>query len=86
MARLQAEGFRRCALLGGAQVYGAFLAAGLVDEVSVTIEPRIFGCGTPLAAGLEGAVLPLDVRLELVRAVPLGRGGALEIRYRVCRN
>ncbi|MDR1280357.1 MAG: dihydrofolate reductase family protein, partial [Opitutaceae bacterium] len=44
--RLREAGRQRCALLGGGEVYGAFLAAGLVDEISVTIEPRIFGSGT----------------------------------------
>jgi dihydrofolate reductase len=49
MARLRADGRRRCALLGGGEVNAAWLAAGLVDEVCVTIESWIFGYGTPLA-------------------------------------
>ncbi|EIQ02084.1 dihydrofolate reductase [Opitutaceae bacterium TAV1] len=92
--RLREAGVQRCALLGGGQVYGAFLAAGLVDEISVTIEPRIFGSGTPLAsgptrgadgAGAVGREFLLDVRLELVKAALLGASGAVEMRYRVRR-
>jgi len=42
---LRTRGFRRCALLGGSQVHSLFLAAGLVDEVWLTIEPLLFGGG-----------------------------------------
>jgi len=47
---LARRGYERVALLGGAQVYGAFAAADLVDEWQVTVEPRLFGAGTPLLA------------------------------------
>jgi dihydrofolate reductase len=45
MARLNSEGHRRCAVVGGGQIYGALLAADLVDEISLTIEPHFFGEG-----------------------------------------
>ncbi len=45
VARLAADGHRRCAIVGGGQVYGALLAAHLVDEISLTIEPFVFGAG-----------------------------------------
>lgn len=77
-ARLRADGRRRCALLGGGQVNAAWLAAGLVDEVSLTVEPRLFGRGTPLAGDA-----PLDVKLELIEARALAAGGPVLLRYRV---
>jgi dihydrofolate reductase len=43
--RLAADGHRRCAVVGGGQVYGALVAADLVDEISLTIEPVLFGAG-----------------------------------------
>ncbi len=45
MAQLSADGHRRCAVVGGGQVYGALMAADLIDEISWTIEPRLFGAG-----------------------------------------
>lgn len=45
IARLSADGHRRCAVVGGGQVYGALFAADLIDEISWTIEPLLFGSG-----------------------------------------
>lgn len=81
VARLAAAGCRRCALLGGTQVYGAFLAAGLVDEVIVTVEPRIFGGGRPLADAPA-----LDARLRLRDCTPLADGGAVRLTYTVLKS
>ncbi len=78
MARLREEGRQRCALLGGGQVNAAWLEAGLVDEVILTVESRLFGRGTPLAGNV-----PLDVRLELIEARALAAGGPVLLRYRV---
>jgi dihydrofolate reductase len=45
VAQLATDGHRRCAVVGGGHVYGALFAADLVDEISLTIEPLIFGSG-----------------------------------------
>jgi riboflavin biosynthesis pyrimidine reductase len=50
VTQLRTRGHRACALLGGAQIHSLFLDAGLVDELWLTIEPRLFGGGTPLLA------------------------------------
>lgn len=81
LAKLAKEGCRRCALLGGGQVYGAFLEAGLVDEVVITIEPRVFGRGRPLSGEVEQ-----DTRLRLIECAPLGDGGAVRLRYEVIKS
>lgn len=52
VADLRARGFRKCALLGGGQIYRAFLDAGVVDALWLTLESVILGGGTPLADGL----------------------------------
>lgn len=78
LASLRARGKKRCALLGGGQVYGAFLAAGLVDEVWVTVEPRIFGKGVPLSAQA------VDVRLKLLGNEKLA-DDVLLLKYEVIR-
>jgi len=55
VADLRARGFRKCALLGGGQIYRAFLDAGVVDALWITLEAVILGGGTPLADGLVHA-------------------------------
>lgn len=79
LAGLHARGRRRCALLGGAQAHGLFLAAGLVDELWLTVEPVLFGGGTPLLA------VRTDARLELMSSEKLNAAGTLLLRYRVAR-
>jgi dihydrofolate reductase len=78
VAALAARGFRRCALLGGSQVHSAFLAAGLVDEVWLTVEPVLFGGGTPLLAAAA------EVRLALRSTERLGENTLL-LKYDVRR-
>ena len=87
-ARLRADGRKRCALLGGGTVNAAWLEAGLVDEICVTVESRLFGYGTPLAganpeAGRLGPAL--DSRLDLLEARVLAAGGPVLLRYAVKR-
>jgi dihydrofolate reductase len=77
-ARLRARGIQRCALLGGSHVHSLFFAAGLVDEVWLTMEPVLFGGGTPLLAGRA------DVRLELQAVEKLG-ADVLLLKYGVRR-
>lgn len=43
--RLRADKHQRCCILGGGELYGALLAEDLIDELVVTIEPLVFGCG-----------------------------------------
>lgn len=89
---LRNAGRRRCAILGGGSVNAAWLAAGLVDEVCVTVESRIFGFGTALAGGGGGepgggrcSGSALDVRLALIEARTLAEGGPMLLRYAVER-
>jgi dihydrofolate reductase len=79
LAGLRARGFARCALLGGAQVHSLFFSARLVDEIWLTVEPMLFGGGTPLLATAT------DVRLELLESEKLNAAGTLLLRYRVVR-
>ncbi|HMO01171.1 MAG TPA: dihydrofolate reductase family protein [Miltoncostaeaceae bacterium] len=65
-------------LHGGGQVANAFLAAGLLDELEVSIAPVLLGGGSRLFDGVGG-----DVRLERVRVVEAPR--ATHITYRVLR-
>ncbi|MGA7306244.1 MAG: dihydrofolate reductase family protein [Rhodothermales bacterium] len=61
-------------VVGGGELAGQFLDAGLLDELVVTVASRTLGAGK--------ALLPRDATFELVSARPLGKGFA-ELRYRV---
>ncbi len=75
---LSGRGFRQAAVLGGSQIHSLFLEAGLVDEIWLTVEPFLFGKGTPLLAKRT------DVRLELASSQPLSQSTFL-LKYRVAR-
>lgn len=45
VSALRQDGHERCVVLGGGEVYGAMLAADLVDEIVLTLEPLAFGSG-----------------------------------------
>lgn len=75
VARLREAGHRRCALLGGARIHSSFLAAGLVDELWLTLEPRLFGGGVPL---LRSAI---DFRMKLLNHERLDGSDTLLLKY-----
>jgi dihydrofolate reductase len=64
-------------LAGGASVVNQYLAAGLVDELDISIAPVILGVGERLFDGLERGA----VELEQVRAVDAP--GVTHVKYRV---
>jgi dihydrofolate reductase len=68
-----------CALLGGSMAHDAFLQAGLVDEIWVTIEPKLFGQGTPVITQQQ------DQSLKIIDHQRLPDSDSLVIRYRVKR-
>ena len=76
LKRLASEGVSQVVVGGGASVYGQFIAAGLVDEVFLTLEPIFFGAGVPLAEGFSR----LNMRLEEV--TKLGESTVL-LHYRI---
>lgn len=78
--RLKDDGRQRCAVLGGGQVNAAWLSAGLVDEVWLTIESKLFGQGIALA-GVDGSEVPLYLK----EAKVLAEGGPVSLRYEVQR-
>jgi dihydrofolate reductase len=57
--RLKQEGVGELVIAGGSSVYSQFLAAGLVTDVYLTVEPVLFGSGIPLAQGFERIQLSL---------------------------
>ena len=66
VADLARRGYARAMLVGGAQVNALFLAADLVDEIWLTVEPVIFGQGVALFEGMA-----FDRRARLLSLTPL---------------
>lgn len=59
LERLAKDGYESVAICGGAQIYSTFLAADLVDELYLTIEPVIFGEGISFASNVPQQKLNL---------------------------
>jgi dihydrofolate reductase len=76
----EAAGGRDIWLAGGAAAANQYLAAGLVDEIDVSIAPMLLGGGERLFAGVDGGA----IRLEQIRAVDAP--GVTHIKYRVART
>lgn len=74
-------GIRRLLLEGGGKINGSFLAAGLIDELSVLVAPVADGAvGTPT---LFDASEPGPARRLALRAVERRSGDVVWLRYRV---
>src|SRR5882762_8801312 len=80
---LRKLGIRKILLEGGGALNWSMLISGLVDDVSVTITPRILG-GEKAVTLVEGKGTPLvkdGVKLKLLNAVKYGPD--LVVRYKV---
>ena len=73
---LAKRGYKELLLVGGGEVNAAFLEAGLVDEILLTIEPVIFGTGKLMIA--DGK---FNKNLKLIGVKKLNRRGTLLLRY-----
>lgn len=73
----EAAGGRDVWLAGGASAADQYLAAGLVDELDVSIAPLILGAGERLFQGLDRTA----INLEQIRAVDAP--GVTHIKYEI---
>lgn len=80
-------GVKRLAVVGGGKINGAFLSAGLIDELSAMIAPGIDGrTGQPaLFDGISDHESFLPISLSLKSAEALGNG-VIWARYDVARS
>ncbi len=74
------KGFKNLLVIGGGKVNGAFLKAGLIDEVYLSVHPKILGEGIKLFEAGE-----IDVDLELTGIKQMSEDLA-QLHYRVIRN
>lgn len=75
---LKANAFKQMLLLGGADLNSSFFKAKLVDELWLTLEPRIFGKGNGLIAESNK-----DIKLKLKKVEKLNKQGTLLLKYQV---
>lgn len=73
--RLEKE-YTQMVLLSGKTLSTAFLKNRLIDELWLTIEPKIFGTGDPIFADEE-----LDIQLQLISHEKLNTKGTLLLKY-----
>jgi len=73
---LKTQGFKSIALIGGSTVNTLFMKAKLIDEIHITLVPRLFGKGLSLFKEV------LDTRLELMDTSSIEKGHIL-LKYRV---
>jgi dihydrofolate reductase len=79
VASLTARGYGELAVCGGAEVYSQFLEADLVDGLSLTLEPIVFGDGVRLLGNA------FERRLELL-SCEAAEGGSVFLEYRMKRE
>lgn len=77
--RLSAEGAQRLYVDGGKTIQ-RFLAAGLIDDITITLIPVLLGQGRPLFGPIEN-----DITLALM-ATRTFEFGFVQVKYRVARS
>lgn len=76
--RLRNKGYEKMLLVGGAEINTLFLKSKLVDELHLTIEPKIFGRGKGLVNGED-----LEFRFKLINVKKLNKQGTLHFKYKI---
>jgi len=78
LKNLAKHGCQEALLVGGSEINGAFFADKLINEIYLTIEPKIFSEGLPLAQAIGH-----EVELELLNVRQLNPRGTLLLHYNV---
>ncbi len=75
---LEKRGFEKMLLLSGEHLNREFFKENLVDEIYLTIEPKLFGSGNGMISERD-----LDVSLELLSLDKLNDQGTILLHYKV---
>jgi len=79
--RFEMEGLDQMVVVGGPHIATSFLKEQLVDELWLTIEPRIFGMGGNFVTEEK-----LDINLQLISCEKVNEQGTLITKYAVLRK
>ena len=75
------KGHQQMLVLGGPHIATSFLKEQLIDELWLTLEPKIFGQGDNFATGVE-----LDINLHLMHCEKVNGQGTLITKYAVLKK
>ena len=75
------QGYDQMSVVGGAHISTSFLKEQLIDELWLTIEPRIFGVGSNFAIEEK-----LDINLHLISCEKINEKGTLLTKYAVLKT
>lgn len=78
LSTLEKEGFSKAVIIGGSKINTLFAKENLIDEIMLTVAPRIFG------QGLNLFNLSLDFELEL-KSTEVIEGNYVVLRYTVIK-
>jgi dihydrofolate reductase len=79
--RFERAGHERMLVVGGANIATSFLRQQLIDELWLTIEPRIFGTGGNFVVEER-----LDINLKIISSEIVNEQGTLINKYEVIKN
>ena len=79
--RFKTKGYEQMLVVGGAHVATSFLKEQLIDELWLTLEPRIFGMGGNFVTDVK-----LDINLRLTHFEKVNEQGTLITRYSVLKK
>lgn len=74
------EGLQQMLVVGGAHIATSFLQAELIDEIWLTIEPKLFGIGGNFVINEK-----LDIDLQLISVEKVNEKGTLITKYAVIK-
>jgi dihydrofolate reductase len=80
-ARFKNKGYQQMVVVGGPHVATSFLKAQLIDELWLTLEPKIFGTGGNFVTDEK-----LDISLRLIHYEKVNEQGTLITKYAVLKN
>lgn len=80
LAAIEEKGFSQCVLAGGTITNNAFVGAGLVDEITATIYPLLFGNGMKLLD-----LNNFSAKLELLETKLIG-DGVVRNHYKIIKG
>jgi dihydrofolate reductase len=80
-SRFAMKGHQQMLVVGGPHVSTSFLKEQLIDELWLTIEPKIFGTGANFATDAE-----LDINLRLIQSEKVNDQGTMITKYEVLKK
>lgn len=78
LKNLEDKGYSNVLLVGGSVINTLFLQEDCVDELWITVEPKLFGTGTPLFAQEN-----FQKNLQLLSQEQLNPEGTLLLKYKI---